>query len=268
MHGRAADHARKAQSFAELLRTFWEDPGVETSTRSTLYGLGIRMVVPIRREFHIELDVGRMLSDPAYARAVITAAMGSQDERLRSCAQAWIDRRQGGLSAARTASAASTASPDMSAAALRSASAAASRALVDAIGPQAQTQAIRLERARGPHELAALVDESERWVATLRGAAAAQAFRAKLAATSEKAAPEPIAPASAVDVRRHGARAAQGLLARLGPRGNALALQMHGACDADALMHLVQQAHATLESLIGTVAAQAYLADVAAATHE
>jgi hypothetical protein len=251
-----------------MLRTLWEDLVVETSTRSTLYGLGIRMVVPMRREFHIELDVGRMLGDAAYARAVVAAALGSQDERLRSCAQAWSDRRQGG---GHTAAAASTASPDRSAAPLHAASAAASRALVDAIGPQAETQAIRLERARGPQELAALVDESERWIAALRGAAAAQAFRDRLVAPSDEATPEAVAPASAVDVRRQGTRAAQGLLARLGPRGNALALQMHGARDADALMRLVLQAHATLESLIGAVAAQAYLADVAdvaAATHD
>jgi len=42
----------------------------------------VRMVVPMRREFGRQLDVGRFLHDHAYAREVIDQATTSRDARL------------------------------------------------------------------------------------------------------------------------------------------------------------------------------------------
>jgi len=42
----------------------------------------VRMVVPMRREFGRQLDVGRFLHDSAYAGEVIAQALSSRDARL------------------------------------------------------------------------------------------------------------------------------------------------------------------------------------------
>ncbi|WP_028312604.1 hypothetical protein [Derxia gummosa] len=50
-----------------------------------------RMMVPLRRELGLKLDVNRFLQDGGYARAVLTEALGSQDEKLREAARQLSD---------------------------------------------------------------------------------------------------------------------------------------------------------------------------------
>jgi len=54
------------------------------------------------------------------------------------------------------------------------------RALTDAVGPAAETLAIKLERARNAEELEPLVAQAIQLVTTMRGRSAGEAFAAKL----------------------------------------------------------------------------------------
>jgi hypothetical protein len=55
----------------------------------------VRMVVPMRREFGRNLNVGQFLHDFSYAREVLDEALRSQDPRLLEYAR-YIERRQHG----------------------------------------------------------------------------------------------------------------------------------------------------------------------------
>lgn len=55
----------------------------------------VRMIVPLRREFGRNLDVGQFLHDLSYAREVIDQALGSQDPRLREYAS-YVQQRHHG----------------------------------------------------------------------------------------------------------------------------------------------------------------------------
>jgi hypothetical protein len=67
------------------------DDGVD----SQLMNCVVRMVVPLRREFGRELDVGVFLRDVRYAREVLLQALQSRDPRLVDYART-VDRRMHG----------------------------------------------------------------------------------------------------------------------------------------------------------------------------
>lgn len=52
----------------------------------------VRMVVPLRREFGRQLNVGQFLHDLSYAREVLDEALKSQDPRLVEYAR-YVERR-------------------------------------------------------------------------------------------------------------------------------------------------------------------------------
>ena len=56
------------------------------------------------------------------------------------------------------------------------------RALTDAVGPAAETLAIRMEKARSPDELQPLLTQAAQVLANMRGRAAADAFTARFPA--------------------------------------------------------------------------------------
>ncbi len=56
------------------------------------------------------------------------------------------------------------------------------RALTDAVGPAAETLAIRMEKARSPEELQTLLTQAAQVLANMRGRAAADAFTARFPA--------------------------------------------------------------------------------------
>ena len=56
------------------------------------------------------------------------------------------------------------------------------RALTDAVGPAAETLAIRMEKARSPEELQPLLTQAAQVLANMRGRAAADAFTARFPA--------------------------------------------------------------------------------------
>lgn len=72
---------------------------------SQLMNYLVRMVVPMRREFGRQLDVGHFLHDFAYAREVLDEAMSSQDPRLLDYAK-YVQRRLHGPRIADSATAA------------------------------------------------------------------------------------------------------------------------------------------------------------------
>jgi hypothetical protein len=57
------------------------------SADSQLVTYLVRMVVPMRREFGVALDVQQFVRDAAYATAVLDKARGSADPRLREYAE-------------------------------------------------------------------------------------------------------------------------------------------------------------------------------------
>jgi hypothetical protein len=54
---------------------------------SALMNWAIRMVVPMKREFGLALDVQQFLRDRPYAQSLIDVALGSRDPRLVEYAQ-------------------------------------------------------------------------------------------------------------------------------------------------------------------------------------
>lgn len=58
---------------------------------SQLINYLVRMVVPLRREFGRQLDVGQFLRERAYARSILDEALGSQDPRLLDYAR-YVER--------------------------------------------------------------------------------------------------------------------------------------------------------------------------------
>lgn len=78
---------------------------------SQLMNYVVRMVVPMRREFGRQLNVGQFLHDFAYAREVLDEALRSQDARLLDYAK-YVERRMHGPRIADSATAApATAAP-------------------------------------------------------------------------------------------------------------------------------------------------------------
>lgn len=59
---------------------------------SQLMNYLVRMVVPMRREFGRNLNVGQFLHDVSYAREVLDEALRSQDPRLLDYAK-YVERR-------------------------------------------------------------------------------------------------------------------------------------------------------------------------------
>lgn len=60
---------------------------MNSSEYATVQDAFTRMVIPLRREFGLALDVPRMRHDVDYAQFVVAAAMRSQDPHLLRCAQ-------------------------------------------------------------------------------------------------------------------------------------------------------------------------------------
>jgi hypothetical protein len=56
-------------------------------TDSQIMNYVVRMVVPLRREFGRQLDVGQFLHDVVYAREVLDEALRSKDTRLQEYAR-------------------------------------------------------------------------------------------------------------------------------------------------------------------------------------
>lgn len=56
-------------------------------TDSQIMNYVVRMVVPMRREFGRQLDVGQFLHDVVYAREVLDEALRSKDTRLQEYAR-------------------------------------------------------------------------------------------------------------------------------------------------------------------------------------
>ena len=79
-----------------------------TGVDSQIMNYVVRMIVPLRREFGRNLDVGQFLHDFAYAREVIEQALGSQDARLREYA-AYVQQRYHGPRVADSPAAATSA---------------------------------------------------------------------------------------------------------------------------------------------------------------
>ncbi len=72
---------------------------------SQLMNYLVRMVVPMRREFGRQLNVGQFLHDFSYAREVLDEALRSQDPRLLDYAK-YVERRLHGPRIADSATAA------------------------------------------------------------------------------------------------------------------------------------------------------------------
>jgi hypothetical protein len=147
------------------------------------------------------------------------------------------------------------------------------RALLDAVGPHGERLAIRIERTHDAVPLAALRAEAHALVASLRGAQAAQAFDARTRRPADTSVAEPAGNedgtrALKIDVRRHGAHAAQRLIPLLGPRAQPLVLELHAARDAQALVGTIRKARDTVASLLGDAVAASYLAEVLASQHD
>ena len=73
---------------------------------STFIHQAIKLVVPMRREFGRSVRVENMLSDPAYAQAVLDLALTSDNERLREQAlyvQRMLPGPRGGTSVSESA---------------------------------------------------------------------------------------------------------------------------------------------------------------------
>ncbi len=60
---------------------------MDASTYAALQGAFVRMVVPLRREFGIALDVQRMRSDIDYAQFAVALALRSDSPALHHCAE-------------------------------------------------------------------------------------------------------------------------------------------------------------------------------------
>jgi hypothetical protein len=58
-----------------------------SSADSQLMNYVVRMVVPMRREFGLSLDVRQFLRDHTYANEVLGKARASTDPRLRECVE-------------------------------------------------------------------------------------------------------------------------------------------------------------------------------------
>lgn len=83
---------------------------------SQLMNYVVRMVVPMRREFGRQLNVGQFLHDVSYAREVLDEALRSQDPRLLDYAR-YVERRMHGPRIADSAVAAPEPAPSAAAAA-------------------------------------------------------------------------------------------------------------------------------------------------------
>ena len=79
-------------------------------TDSQLMNYVVRMVVPMRREFGRQLNVGQFLHDFAYAREVLDEALRSKDSRLLEYAR-YVETRLHGPRVANAAPTASAAQP-------------------------------------------------------------------------------------------------------------------------------------------------------------
>lgn len=58
-------------------------PETNKFTDSDMMGHAIRMIIPLKREFGVALDVPHFLHDFAYAKEMLDVALRSQDTRLR-----------------------------------------------------------------------------------------------------------------------------------------------------------------------------------------
>jgi hypothetical protein len=60
---------------------------MDASTYAALQGAFVRMVVPMRREFGVTLDVPRMRTDIEYAQSAVALALHSDSPALHHCAE-------------------------------------------------------------------------------------------------------------------------------------------------------------------------------------
>jgi hypothetical protein len=150
-----------------------EEEGVATMLDAVIHDTLVRMVVPMRREFGASLDVARMRRDLSYAHEVVACALHSNDDRLRRYA-AVIDRHLLGIEPA-TAQQERHPAP-LAAVDLGDRIRVAARALLDAVGPQGEALAIRIEASDDDSSLGQAVFAAATFIAEARGRAAAQAY--------------------------------------------------------------------------------------------
>lgn len=81
-------------------------------TDSQIMNYVVRMVVPLRREFGRQLDVGQFLHDVVYAREVLDEALRSKDTRLQEYARVVQTRLLGPRAASASPVPAKAAAPE------------------------------------------------------------------------------------------------------------------------------------------------------------
>lgn len=149
------------------------------SSQSLVLDTLVRMVVPMRREFGLSLDVQTFMRDSAYASEVLARALRSQVERLRTYAEQ-VDKQMRG-----TAPRPGIAAPAQPPAALPAASLQRSfdlqrrtavKLLFDQVGPNAEPLAVRMESAANLAALRPLLGRAGLMIDQLRGTRAAHAY--------------------------------------------------------------------------------------------
>ncbi len=146
----------------------------------------VRMVVPMRREFGCSVDVQAFMRDAAYAQQVLGKALTSQVQRLRQYAEFAQCHLQPAAPASAAAAPVAAAAPPLTPqrarppefpgfAARRSD---AVRRLLQLVGPVVEPLCIKMEKARTPDELAALLVVALRIVNNQRGAQAGRDYLA------------------------------------------------------------------------------------------
>ena len=144
----------------------------------------VRMVVPMRREFGCSVDVQAFMRDASYAQQVLGQALTSQVQRLRQYAEfAQRHLQPAQAAAASRAAPAAPASmaqrvqqPEFPGFAARRRDAV--QRLLQLVGPAAEPLCIKMEKARTPDELAALLAVARQIVANQRGAQAGRDYMA------------------------------------------------------------------------------------------
>jgi len=231
------------------------------TARAALQNALVRMIIPMRREFGLAMDMQQMQHDIGYAQSIVNQALTSGTPQLRECAEL-VERY---LQAARSRAAAS---PPPRAPDTRSLAIQAARRLIDEVGPRGEPLAIRIERAADQSSLRAVLRDATQFIAHLRGGAAAAAFEQHFSPSLAFETPADAGRTPRPDtLQRVAAAAAQELLASLGPVGKPLATRIEHAPDGETLAALIDEAHRTLAALLGPGAADDFQRRLPASLH-
>ena len=193
---------------------------MSASSNVFVIDLVVRMVVPMRREFGLSLDVQQFMRDAGYATEVLAKALNSHVPRLREYADQvrreltgqtarerqtsdtaydqYVRTRKMGArlaadgldnvaarpSAARVASAPAVAAATRPSAAFLSQRREAVRGLTDLAGPMGDQLALRMERSVDTATLRTLTLEAGQLIAHLRGQQAAAGYVERCAPAS------------------------------------------------------------------------------------